>query len=141
MSLLTSLSNIRRLRFLLYFFVPVALALVAGATFNFVTQKELRSGQVTAHAKQSQDLEAAARHHRGLQVRKPVHHQVSGPRREQARLMRPHVRERPRCPAQAMLPLFVLRAVLRAVQAQPQPEAAFRAGRPCDGPRGRKPSR
>ena len=67
----------------------------------------------------SQDLEAAARRHHGLQVRKPVHNQVSGPRREQARLMRPHVRERPRCTAQAMLPLFVLRAVLRAVQAQP----------------------
>jgi len=47
MKLITSRSNLRRIRFLLYFFVPVALALTAGTIFDTLAQYRLRSAQET----------------------------------------------------------------------------------------------
>mgnify|MGYP005805337911 CR=1 FL=1 len=58
------LNRLRRVRFLLYFFLPVALALTAGAVFDYVAQSKLRAAQEAASRAQTERLlesvEAAA---------------------------------------------------------------------------------
>ncbi|MFZ3220689.1 MAG: response regulator, partial [Rhodoferax sp.] len=61
---LFDLNRLRRIRFLLYFFLPVALALTAGAVFDYVAQSKLRAAQAAAERTQTEHLlesvEAAA---------------------------------------------------------------------------------
>ncbi|TXH88550.1 MAG: response regulator [Rhodoferax sp.] len=56
MKLLRSLRQPRRIRFLLYYFVPVALAVSVGAMFDYFVQSTLRQAQVSTAKEQSADL-------------------------------------------------------------------------------------
>ena len=68
--------RLRRYRFLLYFFVPVALALTTGALFDYYAQKTLRQAQQDVALQQDEDLreaqEAAAINLQLLDVQRQV---------------------------------------------------------------------
>jgi two-component system sensor histidine kinase/response regulator len=73
--------RIRRFRFLLYFFVPVALALTTGAVFDYQAQRMLTEAQLKAALDQDKDLrassEAAAINLQLLEVQRQVTHALS----------------------------------------------------------------
>ena len=55
-----SRSRLRRIQFLLYFFVPVALALAAGAVFDHLAQSHLRQIQESMSQEVDSDIQSAA---------------------------------------------------------------------------------
>jgi len=55
----SDLRSLRRFRFLLYFFVPVALALTIGVLFDYLVQSKLRNAQEAAFLAQSDDVATA----------------------------------------------------------------------------------
>jgi PAS domain S-box-containing protein len=60
MSLRFTRSRLRRIHFLLYFFVPVAMALTAGAVFDHLAQRQLRQVQETMSQEVDNDARSAA---------------------------------------------------------------------------------